>query len=106
MDYRGGKREVSDWFGADCEGAMWGRLRRLVRDTTSIQRGIIRHVYLVIDLSMAMLVREFKATWLDITIQYAKVSPPSRSSSRRSSHPQTRSPNLPPPLTGIRHRVF
>lgn len=58
--------------------ADWVRVlvRRVVRDTTSIQRGIIRHLYLVIDLSMAMLVREFKATWLDIAIQYAKVRPP------------------------------
>lgn len=44
-----------------------------MRDTTSIQRGIIRHVYLVIDLSLAMLVREFKETWLDLTLKYARV---------------------------------
>lgn len=61
-----------------------GVVRRVVRDTTSIQRGIIRHVYLVIDLSMAMLVREFKATWLDITIQYAKVSSPPQTPIRHS----------------------
>ncbi|GAA5903589.1 hypothetical protein JCM8208_003632 [Rhodotorula glutinis] len=46
--------------------------RRLLRDTSSIQRGIIRHVYLVIDLSSAMLVRDYKATWLDLTVQYAQ----------------------------------
>lgn len=45
----------------------------MLRDTTSIQRGIIRHVYLVIDLSMSMMVREYKATWLDLTLQYAQV---------------------------------
>lgn len=50
---------------------------RILKDTTSIQRGIIRHVYLVIDLSLAMLVKEFKATWLDLTIQYAQVRSPS-----------------------------
>lgn len=44
---------------------------RVLRDTTSIQRGIIRHVYLVIDLSLAMLVREHKSSWLDLTIQFA-----------------------------------
>lgn len=47
----------------------------MLRDTTSIQRGIIRHVYLVIDLSMSMMVREYKATWLDLTLQYAQVRP-------------------------------
>ncbi|TNY18306.1 Ssl1-like-domain-containing protein [Rhodotorula diobovata] len=46
--------------------------RRVLRDTSSIQRGIIRHVYLVIDLSSAMLVRDYKATWLDLTVQYAQ----------------------------------
>lgn len=54
------------WGGAD-------QACRVLRDTTSIQRGIIRHVYLVIDLSMAMMVREYKATWLDLTLQYAQV---------------------------------
>lgn len=47
----------------------------VLRDTASIQRGIIRHVYLVIDLSSAMLVRDYKATWLDLTLQYAQVRP-------------------------------
>lgn len=42
-----------------------------MRDTASIQRGIIRHVYLVLDLSLAMLVREYKQTWMDLTLQYA-----------------------------------
>lgn len=60
--------------------------RRLLRDTSSIQRGIIRHVYLVIDLSSAMLVRDYKATWLDLTVQYAQVRPPP--------------PQPPPPLAG------
>lgn len=47
-------------------------VRSVVRDSASIQRGIIRHVYLVIDLSSAMLVRDYKATWLDLTLQYAQ----------------------------------
>ncbi|KAL8286927.1 hypothetical protein RQP46_003933 [Phenoliferia psychrophenolica] len=49
-----------------------GKNKRVLRDTTSIQRGIIRHVYLVIDLSLAMLVRDFKLPWLDLTLQYAR----------------------------------
>lgn len=52
------------------------RLNRILRDTTSIQRGIIRHVYLVIDLSACMLEREFKSSWLDLALQYSKVRPP------------------------------
>ncbi|SCZ95219.1 BZ3500_MvSof-1268-A1-R1_Chr11-2g03363 [Microbotryum saponariae] len=47
-------------------------LNRILRDTASIQRGIIRHVYLVIDLSAAMLEREFKSSWLDLALQYAR----------------------------------
>ncbi|KDE04683.1 hypothetical protein MVLG_04907 [Microbotryum lychnidis-dioicae p1A1 Lamole] len=59
------------------EGAVSGALlgtknRRILRDTTSIQRGIIRHVYLVIDLSAVMLEREFKSSWLDLALQYAR----------------------------------
>ncbi|GAA5864263.1 hypothetical protein JCM8547_001312 [Rhodosporidiobolus lusitaniae] len=59
------------------EGAVSGMLltgksRRVLRDTSSIQRGIIRHVYLVLDLSSAMLVRDYKSTWLDLTLQYAQ----------------------------------
>lgn len=48
------------------------RIKRVLLDTASIQRGIIRHVYLVIDLSLAMNLREFKKSWLDLTIQYTK----------------------------------
>ncbi|CEQ41640.1 SPOSA6832_03372 [Sporobolomyces salmonicolor] len=49
-----------------------GKSRRILRDTASIQRGIIRHVYLVIDLSTAMLVRDYKVTWLELTLKYAQ----------------------------------
>ncbi|KAI5474457.1 hypothetical protein MNV49_003248 [Pseudohyphozyma bogoriensis] len=48
------------------------KTKRIVRDTTSIQRGIIRHVFLVLDLSSAMLVREYKSPWLDLALQYAR----------------------------------
>ncbi|GAA6045339.1 General transcription and DNA repair factor IIH subunit SSL1 [Rhodotorula toruloides] len=58
--------------GAVSDMLLTSKSRRVLRDTASIQRGIIRHVYLVIDLSSAMLVRDFKATWLDLTLQYAQ----------------------------------
>ncbi|KAM0746708.1 TFIIH basal transcription factor complex, subunit SSL1 [Meredithblackwellia eburnea MCA 4105] len=48
------------------------RTKRILRDTASIQRGIIRHVFLVLDLSQAMLARDYKATWLDLSLQYAR----------------------------------
>ncbi|KWU42712.1 Ssl1-domain-containing protein, partial [Rhodotorula sp. JG-1b] len=58
--------------GAVSDLLLSNKSRRVLRDTASIQRGIIRHVYLVIDLSSAMLVRDYKATWLDLTLQYAQ----------------------------------
>ncbi|BGP57407.1 hypothetical protein JCM8202v2_005048 [Rhodotorula sphaerocarpa] len=58
--------------GAVSDLLLASKSRRVVRDSASIQRGIIRHVYLVIDLSSAMLVRDYKATWLDLTLQYAQ----------------------------------
>ncbi|GJN93526.1 hypothetical protein Rhopal_006583-T1 [Rhodotorula paludigena] len=58
--------------GAVSDLLLTSKSRRILRDTASIQRGIIRHVYLVIDLSSAMLVRDYKATWLDLTLQYAQ----------------------------------
>ncbi|GAA6061629.1 hypothetical protein JCM10212_000971 [Sporobolomyces blumeae] len=57
--------------GAVSDMLLTSKTRRILRDTSSIQRGIIRHVYLVIDLSSAMLVRDYKQTWLDLTLQYA-----------------------------------
>ncbi|GAA5973148.1 hypothetical protein JCM11641_006293 [Rhodosporidiobolus odoratus] len=58
--------------GAVSDMLLSSKSRRVLRDTSSIQRGIIRHVYLVLDLSAAMLVRDFKSTWLDLTLQYAQ----------------------------------
>ncbi|GAA5952601.1 hypothetical protein JCM10213_005634 [Rhodosporidiobolus nylandii] len=58
--------------GAVSDMLLSSKSRRVLRDTSSIQRGIIRHVYLVLDLSAAMLVRDFKSTWLDLTVQYAQ----------------------------------
>ncbi|GAA94518.1 uncharacterized protein L969DRAFT_83920 [Mixia osmundae IAM 14324] len=45
--------------------------RRIMRDTTSIQRGIIRHLYFIIDLSEAMTDRDLRPTRLELTIKYA-----------------------------------
>ncbi|GAA5984910.1 hypothetical protein JCM10908_002446 [Rhodotorula pacifica] len=58
--------------GAVSDLLLSSKSRRVLRDSASIQRGIIRHVYLVIDLSSAMLVRDYKQTWLDLTLQYAQ----------------------------------
>ncbi|GAA5869044.1 hypothetical protein JCM1840_000451 [Sporobolomyces johnsonii] len=58
--------------GAVSNMLLTGKSRRILRDTSSIQRGIIRHVYLVIDLSTAMLVRDYKVTWLELTLKYAQ----------------------------------
>ncbi|KAK4692385.1 hypothetical protein P7C70_g9141, partial [Phenoliferia sp. Uapishka_3] len=71
--------------GAVNEMGLNGKNKRVLRDTTSIQRGIIRHVYLVIDLSLAMLVRDFKLPWLDLTLQYARVRPVPPPKSRRAA---------------------
>ncbi|PLW49183.1 hypothetical protein PCASD_03032 [Puccinia coronata f. sp. avenae] len=46
--------------------------RRVVRDTTSIQRGIIRHLCLIIDVSLAMTDRDLRPNRLDMSLAYAK----------------------------------
>lgn len=46
--------------------------RRTTRDTSSIQRGIIRHLYLVLDLSHSMLERDMRPSRLELTLQYAR----------------------------------
>ena len=46
--------------------------RRTQRDTSSIQRGIIRHLYLVLDLSQSMLERDMRPSRLELTLQYAR----------------------------------
>lgn len=46
--------------------------RRLLRDTDTIQRGLIRHLYLVLDLSLAMTDRDLRPSRLELTLQYAQ----------------------------------
>ncbi|KAA1081293.1 hypothetical protein PGT21_033248 [Puccinia graminis f. sp. tritici] len=46
--------------------------RRVIRDTTSIQRGIIRHLCLIIDVSLAMTDRDLRPNRLDMSLTYAK----------------------------------
>jgi transcription initiation factor TFIIH subunit 2 len=44
---------------------------RLLKDTTPLQRGIIRHVILILDLSIAMLEKDLRPTRYLLTISYA-----------------------------------
>lgn len=46
--------------------------RRILRDTAAVQRGIIRHVFLVLDLSEAMTDRDMRPSRLDVTLKYAQ----------------------------------
>jgi transcription initiation factor TFIIH subunit 2 len=45
--------------------------RRLFRDTDTIQRGIIRHIFIVLDLSLAMADRDLRPSRLELTLSYA-----------------------------------
>lgn len=45
---------------------------RLLRDTATIQRGIIRHLFLVIDLSETMNEKDLRPSRLDLTLSYAE----------------------------------
>lgn len=45
----------------------------MIRDTSSIQRGIIRHLCLIIDLSLAMTDRDLRPTRLEMSLAYAQV---------------------------------
>ncbi|KAI9853195.1 MAG: hypothetical protein M1838_000051 [Thelocarpon superellum] len=49
-----------------------GKRKRLLRDTTPLQRGIIRHLILVLDLSTAMLEKDLRPTRYLLTIRYAQ----------------------------------
>ncbi|KAK2741426.1 hypothetical protein FQN55_008342 [Onygenales sp. PD_40] len=49
-----------------------GKRKRLLRDTTPLQRGIIRHVMLVLDLSSAMTEKDLRPTRYLLTIRYAQ----------------------------------
>jgi transcription initiation factor TFIIH subunit 2 len=46
--------------------------RRLLRDTATVQRGIIRHLFLVIDLSEAMNEKDLRPSRLELTLTYAR----------------------------------
>lgn len=46
--------------------------RRLFRDTSAIQRGIIRHLFLVIDVSNAMAEKDLRPSRIELTLQYAR----------------------------------
>ncbi|KAB8292312.1 hypothetical protein EYC80_008054 [Monilinia laxa] len=45
--------------------------KRLLRDTTPLQRGIIRHLILILDLSFAMTEKDMRPTRYLLTIRYA-----------------------------------
>ncbi|KAK6363295.1 hypothetical protein TWF730_000735 [Orbilia blumenaviensis] len=46
--------------------------KRLLRDTTPIQRGIIRHLVLILDLSSAMLEKDLRPTRFLLTLRFAR----------------------------------
>ncbi|KKZ60837.1 transcription initiation factor TFIIH subunit 2 [[Emmonsia] crescens] len=48
-----------------------GKRKRLLRDTTPLQRGIIRHLILVLDLSSAMAEKDLRPTRYLLTLRYA-----------------------------------
>ncbi|ERF75896.1 hypothetical protein EPUS_01262 [Endocarpon pusillum Z07020] len=48
-----------------------GKRQRLLKDTTPLQRGIIRHVILILDLSIAMQEKDLRPTRYHLTIRYA-----------------------------------
>ena len=45
--------------------------RRILRDTAAIQRGIIRHLFLVIDLSESMTDRDMRPSRVELSLKYA-----------------------------------
>lgn len=49
-----------------------GGIARLLKDTTPLQRGIIRHLILVLDLSLAMQEKDLRPTRHLLTIRYAQ----------------------------------
>jgi transcription initiation factor TFIIH subunit 2 len=46
-------------------------ISRLLKDTTPLQRGIIRHLILVLDMSEAMLEKDLRPTRYELTLTYA-----------------------------------
>lgn len=51
---------------------MWEIMTRLLRDTTPLQRGIIRHLILILDMSFAMAEKDLRPTRYLLTLAYAK----------------------------------
>ncbi|MCJ1415395.1 hypothetical protein MMC32_001727 [Xylographa parallela] len=49
-----------------------GKRKRLLKDTTPLQRGIIRHLILILDLSTAMAEKDLKPTRYLLTLRYAQ----------------------------------
>ncbi|KAI9933367.1 hypothetical protein MW887_007840 [Aspergillus wentii] len=49
-----------------------GKRKRLLRDTTPLQRGIIRHLILILDLSQSMLEKDLRPTRYLLTLRYAQ----------------------------------
>ena len=48
-----------------------GKRKRVLRDATPLQRGIIRHMVFVVDLSTAMMEKDFRPTRYLVTLRYA-----------------------------------
>ncbi|KAL4788414.1 Ssl1-like-domain-containing protein [Aspergillus varians] len=49
-----------------------GKRKRLLKDTTPLQRGIIRHVILILDLSQSMMEKDLRPTRYLLTLRYAQ----------------------------------
>ncbi|KAG9290909.1 hypothetical protein G9A89_011059 [Geosiphon pyriformis] len=49
-----------------------GKRKRQLRDTSIIQRGILRHLYLILDLSEVMLEKDLRPSRLELTLSYAE----------------------------------
>ncbi|KAF7520030.1 hypothetical protein PCG10_009511 [Penicillium crustosum] len=49
-----------------------GKRKRLLKDTTPLQRGIIRHLILVLDLSQSMSEKDLRPTRYLLTLRYAQ----------------------------------
>lgn len=52
--------------------ALDGICDRLLRDTTPLQRGIIRHLILVLDLSQSMAEKDMRPTRYHLALRYAR----------------------------------
>ena len=50
----------------------WARPARLLKDTTPLQRGIIRHLMVVLDLSVAMTEKDLRPSRHLLTLRYAE----------------------------------